>query len=84
MVLAVAAAVVTVPIREGKVGEVTSLIIAEGAEGGNEAGRESTGEGEDHIPHNLRRSYFDYCQRGQALASWEAASLLPPYMGITW
>ena len=44
---AVAAAAVTVPIRGGKAGEETSLIVAEGAEGDIDVGGELTEEGED-------------------------------------
>ena len=43
----VAAASVTVPIRGGKAGEETSLIVAEGAEGDIDVGGGLTEEGED-------------------------------------
>ena len=48
---------VTVPIREGKAGEATSLIVAEGAEGEIDVKRELKREGEDHVPQNRPQSW---------------------------
>ena len=83
VVLPAAAAAVTVPIREGKADEGTSLIVTEGSEGDIDVVRETTGGEEDHVPRDCRRSYSDDQPRSQALASWEVAFFLPPSPNLT-
>ena len=85
MVLTVAETVeaVAVTIREGKAGEWTSSIVAEGSEGDIGVVRELRGEGEDHVPRNLCCAYSDNLPRSRALASWVVEYLLPPSPPLT-
>ena len=61
-----------VPIREGKAGEGTLLIVAEGE---IDIDIEFTGEGEDHVPHDCHRAYSDNPPQIRGLASWAVAAI---------
>ena len=61
-----------VTIREGEVGEVTLSIVVEVEIG---VGRESTGEGEDHVPSNFRHVYSGDHSQSWSLAPWKFAAI---------